>query len=393
AGSAWQTVAVSEDGATAFAGGGSRSKPRVLEPLQVYTSATSLTGTGGSYTCYAGETVTFLLGNLVLGQTPCNGVVQVYQLAGLGETAAKGTRIAQLLQSLNTSGDPANIVLPDLTGIDVNVLLTGSDLDFANSAATFLAAVATATGGSFSLVDAATAEAHVVAELAALSAQHRASLCSLDTCNSALLDLLNSEVTQRLGGNLTGLPDGKKITVKVTASNGDADTVVLGADGAWKFISSIATGASYTVSVQSDADLACTPANASGTMPLGNVTNVDISCAAIAPLSAAVRVTVAGLEPGQYVRPGLVLGGNVWLLPADTHDLLYADANGTYTFNLRVPANLYYHVTLGAVSDVGMNCNITNGSGQNVASMTDALIDNITIRCGAQPYTIGGTIS
>lgn len=91
-------------------------------------ATTAVTGAGGSYTCQAGDDVTFKIGSIVLGKSPCLPVITPVEIATLGAVRAEGVssfsggtaaelnatqnnrmiRIAMLLQTMDSDGDTSN---------------------------------------------------------------------------------------------------------------------------------------------------------------------------------------------------------------------------------------------------------------------------------------------
>jgi hypothetical protein len=77
-----------------------------------------------------------------------------------------------------------------------------------------------------------------------------------------------------LGGTVTGLTSGVLVL-----ANGSATVSLPAGTSSWKFTGQVSNGAAYGISVLNQpAGLTCTVANASGTMPTANVTNVAVSC-------------------------------------------------------------------------------------------------------------------
>jgi hypothetical protein len=77
-----------------------------------------------------------------------------------------------------------------------------------------------------------------------------------------------------LGGTVTGLTSGVLVL-----ANGSATVSLPAGTSSWKFTGQVSNGAAYGISVLNQpAGLTCTVANASGTMPTANVTNVAVTC-------------------------------------------------------------------------------------------------------------------
>ncbi|MGD8317308.1 MAG: hypothetical protein PVH21_04700 [Myxococcales bacterium] len=104
-------------------------------------------GGPGSFRFIDGDTVSFSLGDTVLGESDAKDRITPFDLAGLDEEAIGGcdvssslpdgdrafrvvANLAALLQSLDTDGDPANGI--DISS-DVSVLFDGVDIDLSQT--------------------------------------------------------------------------------------------------------------------------------------------------------------------------------------------------------------------------------------------------------------------
>ena len=99
-----------------------------------------LTGPGGTFSYESGETVTFSIGNLVLGQAAAAGKLTPMDLVSgaTDVTDVRVTNICRLLQTLDTDGDPGNgiKISSEIRTMVSNVALNFEDPieDFAESA-------------------------------------------------------------------------------------------------------------------------------------------------------------------------------------------------------------------------------------------------------------------
>ena len=350
------------------------------------TSALRYTDASGGYQCNEGELITFYLGNLALGTTQCGKAIHVYQLAGLGETPERGLRIAQLLQSLNTSGDPTRIVLPNLSALTVGVDLGGTDGEFATAASTVLAGISTATGTTFSLVDKVTAQTHVETEIAKLPATTRENICQVNTCGSNLLTQLAAGLDQLVGGSATGLPEGAVVPLSLSytdSSGSRTSAITLSDNGDWKFLLPVTVGGSYTVTLGETSEaISCTLSNASGTMPVGNVTNVVVSCSVNDPLPVTLSGTLESLQPSQTVTL------------ANGEDSLLLDANGEFSFPTQIAPGGAFNVTVESTNPGTLLCTLSGSVGSVPVSYETGTFSPLEVSCdGLASYTIGGTVS
>jgi hypothetical protein len=92
------------------------------------TGTDGVTHDGGQFTCNEGDTVTFKIGEYMLGSVKASsGIVTPYTLSPEDETIA--LNIAQLLQTIDSDGDPENgIMIPD----EVKEVLDGVELKLDN---------------------------------------------------------------------------------------------------------------------------------------------------------------------------------------------------------------------------------------------------------------------
>ncbi|MFO0680042.1 MAG: hypothetical protein U0169_26205 [Polyangiaceae bacterium] len=78
-----------------------------------------------------------------------------------------------------------------------------------------------------------------------------------------------------VGGFVAGLPMGESVVLR----NSGGDEITLDQNGSFFFPTTVLSGRSYSVSVESTSgSFTCTPSNASGTVGESNVTNVGITC-------------------------------------------------------------------------------------------------------------------
>jgi hypothetical protein len=146
------------------------------------------------------------------------------------------------------------------------------------------------------------------------------------------------------------------------------------ADGTQAFTNTYANGATYSVSIATQpAGETCTVgSNASGTIT-ANVT--------VAVICSSQTFTIGGTLTGLAPSATVVLADN------GTYDTLSLDVDGTFQFSRPVAAGSPYAVTV-TTQPTGQTCTVTNGSGTANDNVAD-----VTVTCGAQLFTIGGTIA
>lgn len=99
------------------------------------TAAKASTTSKGEFTCYAGDTVSFSIGGIALGNAPCAATITPLQLAGV--TDIKDVKVINrllALQLLDEDSDPSNGIK---LAADVKTALASRSADFTASATTF----------------------------------------------------------------------------------------------------------------------------------------------------------------------------------------------------------------------------------------------------------------
>ncbi|MEO5340940.1 MAG: putative Ig domain-containing protein [Magnetococcus sp. MYC-9] len=170
-------------------------------------SQSGITGTRGEFYYLTGETVSFAIGGISLGETTGKGTVTPLDLAASTDAA---TNIVRLLQTLDSDASPANgitIAAPTrslatgVTTLNVNASLSAFEND--GSLSSFLTAVK-GQGRGF-LTNAVEAQAHFLATLTALSPASGSS--TLQLSDNRVVE--NSSLTQAVTvGTLTAQGSG-----------------------------------------------------------------------------------------------------------------------------------------------------------------------------------------
>ena len=182
-----------------------------------------------------------------------------------------------------------------------------------------------------------------------------------------------------VGGSATGL-SGSGLVLQ----NNGSDNLTVTASGAFTFATPLTTGDSYNISVltqPSTPNQTCVVTNASGTVALGNITGISVTCADKTALTDTIGGSVVGL-----LGSGLVLQN-------DGGDNLALSANGNFAFATSLAAGMPYYVTvLSPPINPYQNCAITNGSGTTAAGD----VNNVVVSCKTNTnpaFQIGGTIT
>jgi 6-phosphogluconolactonase (cycloisomerase 2 family) len=178
--------------------------------------------------------------------------------------------------------------------------------------------------------------------------------------------------TFTVGGVVSGLA-GNSVALRL---NSGADLVIAG-NGGYTFPGTIASGAAYTVTVQTqpaNPAQTCVLANATGSAS-ANVTNVTVTCSTN---MYSVRGALSGLAGGSVV------------LRNNGGDDLTLSADGNFQFATSVASGSAYAVTVQTNPAVpAQTCVVTQGSG-NVAA---ANVTDVAVNCTTNSYTVGGTVS
>ncbi|MES1206136.1 MAG: hypothetical protein ABUS79_09390, partial [Pseudomonadota bacterium] len=155
------------------------------------------------------------------------------------------------------------------------------------------------------------------------------------------------------------------------------DNLSVTADGPFTFVSPVADGAMYSVTVltqPASPSQTCTVAHASGTIAGAGVSNVAITCTTNA---FAVGGSVVGL-----VGSGLTLHNG-------SQDLVITQ-NGGFAFPTPVASGTPFAVTISAQPAApAQSCAISGGSG----TVGGSAITSVTVNCATDQFTISGTIS
>jgi len=181
---------------------------------------------------------------------------------------------------------------------------------------------------------------------------------------TASANVTNVQVTclnlYTIGGTVSGLSG------QLALLNNGIDMVVMISNGGFTF--SVASGATYNITVFSSGYQTCTVTNGSGTAN-ANVSNVQVTC-------TTPTYTISGTVSG-LTDTGLVLqdnGGNNKAV----------SANGTFTFSNSIDSGSTYSVTVFNQA-TGQSCIATNSSGTVSANVT-----NVQVTCWTN-VSYGGT--
>lgn len=149
----------------------------------------------------------------------------------------------------------------------------------------------------------------------------------------------------QVGGSVSGLAASQSVTLQ----NNGSDALSLSANQAFAFLTRLASGATYSVTVMTQpTGQNCTVANASGTVNgvADDVSNVAVSCVTTATLAGDLS--------------GLASGTSVTLMNSGA--MLPLAVNGPFSFAGALAKGTAYNVTV-LTQPVGQTCTVANGSG------------------------------
>jgi hypothetical protein len=177
-----------------------------------------------------------------------------------------------------------------------------------------------------------------------------------------------------IGGSVSGLAG----TGLVLQNNG-ADNLPITGNGSFAFKTTVISGGSYAVTVQtqpSNPTQTCGVSTGSGSNVTANITSVVINCTTN-PVTATIGGTISGLVANSSV-----------ILQDNGGDSLTVTANGPFVFKTAVTGADIYAVTV-VTQPVSPNqiCTVTNGSGTATANVT-----NVAVSC-VLSFSIGGTVT
>ena len=165
-----------------------------------------------------------------------------------------------------------------------------------------------------------------------------------------------------VGGTVTGL-SGSGLVLQ---DNG-GDDLPLSTAADFTFATSVASGASYAVTVKSQPSgpsQTCVLSNQSGTVGSANVTNVVLSC-------STNTFTVGGAVSG--------LSGSGLVLQDNGGDDLAVSSNGSFVFATAVASGAVYNVTIRAApTEPTQGCALANSSG----TVATGNIKSVLLSCG-----------
>lgn len=194
---------------------------------------------------------------------------------------------------------------------------------------------------------------------------------NIDT-NIVTVQITCSENNYYVSVTVEGLDANQKLTLTNNATN----YLLINGNGSYTFPVPIAMDSQYNVVVltQPNNEI-CTVNNGSGAGVIANVNNITVLCSND---SYSIGGSVAGLENGQQVT--IVNNG-------DIKKAITLTTNTTFTFTPQTVFGGSYNVTV-ITQPKNETCSVNNSGGSGVV----ANINNITILCSNDSYSIGGSV-
>ncbi len=184
------------------------------------------------------------------------------------------------------------------------------------------------------------------------------------------IDVVCGPQAYTLGGVVSGLSPNAQVGLQ----NG-ADSLFVG-NGSYTFATALAFNSGYNATLVAPAGQACafSGTGRTGTMGANNITNLNVLCSA---LSFTLGGSVSGLVGSSQVT--LQQGGDS-----------VSVGNGSYTFATAAIFGSTYTASL--VSPAGQSCAFSP-PGSSTGSVPANDVTSINVVCGAQTYSLGGSIS
>ena len=175
--------------------------------------------------------------------------------------------------------------------------------------------------------------------------------------------------TYSVGGAVGGLS-----TTGLVLGNGSDTTSVPAGATSFTFPTALATGASYSVTVNSQpANATCVVSGSNGTVAAAAVTGISVTCR---PLTYTVGGSITGLS-----ADGLLIANG-------TDTVTVASGATGFTLPTAVGSGTPYAVTV-LTQPTGEHCSLTRSTGTVGAGN----VSDVVVACAAASHSLGGTIS
>lgn len=308
-----------------------------------------MTNANGEFEYQAGDSVSFYIGDVLLGSAIGSAVVTPIDLVpnGSGSRHPKVVNTVRLLQTLDDNNNPDDgIQISDNTA----AAFVGISLDLEQGQANFsqdseLQHALSQAKGSMVLVNNLTAIGHFEAQLRSVIP------------------------TYSVSGTVSGLIEDVQLTLN------QAETLTVSDNGQFIFDTRFIEGNNYIVTYQAeDGQESCTLLNDAGSIASSDINNVSLVCGEATVDQYSIGGSVSGLT------------GSI-RLESSLGEVLDIDRNGDFVFTQHQLNGSVYDISL--ISDpVDQNCRLTGSSG----TIADAIIEDIDIECETKEFSISGSV-
>jgi hypothetical protein len=184
--------------------------------------------------------------------------------------------------------------------------------------------------------------------------------------------------TFTVGGTVSGLA----LDAELKLQDNGGNIIFISSNGAFAFPSPLGSGEAYDITVASNPNVpvseTCTVAAGMGTVTSGDVSTADVTCTTN---TFAVGGTVSGLVPNSG---GVTLtdnGGNQTTITQ----------NGAFTFTTPIVSGTGYSVVAvnPTYPPAAQSCVLAN----QVGTVGNAPLSNLTVTCTTRDFAVGGTVS
>ena len=325
-----------------------------VEGIEFQTQSQSgFTNANGEFQFRSGETVVFKIGSLIIGQSNAKGVVTPIDLVpgadadNSPESNPQVVKILQILQTLDSDGDPGN-------GISISQETRDASEEIFDPDTNFQVIDLTSSPQIEAWVLESTGDTEIVSVEEAVN-EFRVSL-----------DEIEGD-TLTLGGSLVGLETNEQISISLNQN----EILTLDSNGSFNFVDKFSEGDDYAVVILDQPEVTqCEISNSNGVFSSLNIANLDLIC--VRP-QFSVGGTVTGLN-----------GALVLDLGSET---LQVSSNGAFTFASILPVGTFYSASI-IEQPVNQTCTISGAQG--VVSQSD--VTSISVSCTENTYALGGAV-
>lgn len=194
----------------------------------------------------------------------------------------------------------------------------------------------------------------------------------LSACGGGGTSTSTSPAPIKMSGAVSGLKSGS-VVIDINGAN----PITFSANGSYSDQIVNTNTNSYVLRVVSQ------PVNQTCTISSGYLTGVVDSLENVQIICATETLPVNVLVSGK-----VGFSGSTLVLSNNTSDQISITENGQYTFDLQIPYNSSYSVTV-TDQPTGQTCTVVNGAGPEIV----AAASNISVICAINTYKVSGVVS